>query len=122
MNKKRIIVTIFALVLVALLAYIGINSKKNIPIPTGLIVNSVSSESSIMSWKTDKPTLTELYYSTTPISKAEKKMVVKDYTPSNTHTIEITHLQSKTKYYFRIVSMVEKDGPSSITEGEFTSS
>src|SRR5574343_159908 len=124
MNKKRI--SVFALVLIVVIIFgmksgylskVGVNLNKSVPVPMELTVDPVSGESSIMSWKTEKPTMTELYYGTAPISSAEKKMVVKDYTPSTKHTIEITHLQPKIKYYFRIVSMVEKDGSNSVIEG-----
>ncbi len=94
------------------------NAEKNLII-SAFTTTPMGPTSSMISWKTDQLTTTEVYYSLTSLSGTGNKWVVKDPTLASSHTIEITHLIPGTKYYFIILSANKENTATSTRKGEF---
>lgn len=97
----------------------------NIDIYSGPIVISdlktipVSKNSSMISWKTNQFTTTEMYYSKSSFPSSENKWKVNDTNLSKSHTFGINNLSPATKYYFIIIATNMDRTATSTSMGEF---
>ena len=89
------------------------------PTISALTITPLSYSSSMVSWKTDQLSTTEIFYSSAPFTTTSDKLTVKDMTLSRSHAVEITRLSPSTKYYFTIVSANTVSHESSRAAGEF---
>lgn len=139
MNKRttQVIIGVIALVLIGWAVTVNLK-KTEIPtvsegqntlldsngtaVATNLKVEILSGTSVMVSWVTDFPGTSEVYFSTVPLKVGDKQMEVKDPILNTKHTVELTHLVPSTKYYFSLVSTNPQNKTKAIIEGEFVTS
>lgn len=80
------------------------------PAISSIVVKNVSSDVTSISWVTSEPATTKISYSTDVTFPIGKTLFVDDLSLSNSHAIDLTHLNASTTYYYVISSTNSSGG------------